>query len=385
MATFTGRAPASTYKNLLNIDNSNAGIDGTLRVIQDGEGTTCQVSLSTTGLQIGASGKLSFASGGEIDFTGATVTALTTNVVDDTTPQSGGDWDANGFDFLFDDGTGIRDDSDNETLIFGKTASAVNYAKLSNAAAGGAVYLQALGGDTNIDFEFEGKGTGYVVLIDGALADDVDKTKRAVFDLTNITSANDRVITVPDANVDLGDVNTAYQQGKETIWIPAAAMTPTVSNGCAVLASTETTAGRPDMITLDFDKDADEGAQFQVSLPKRYDGGTVTYQLFWTQSVGAVSTGVAFGLQGVATADNETIDVAYGTAVVVTDDAQGAVEETYISAESSAITIAGTPTGGKLCFFRLYRDVSDVNDDLAGDARVIGIKLHFSTNANDDT
>ena len=33
--------------------------------------------------------------------------------------------------------------------------------------------------------------------------------------------------------------------GKQTIWIPAAEMRPTVSNGCAALADVETTAGNP--------------------------------------------------------------------------------------------------------------------------------------------
>ena len=61
--------------------------------------------------------------------------------------------------------------------------------------------------------------------------------------------------------------------------------------------------------------------------------------------------------------DNETIDVVYGTAVVVDDAAQGAAEELYVTAESGAITIAGTPADEDLCFFRVFRDVSDSNDD----------------------
>ena len=138
---------------------------------------------------------------------------------------------------------------------------------------------------------------------------------------------------------------------KESIWVPAAAMRPTVSNGCAAITDVETTAGRPDLTVLDFNKDADEHAQFQVAFPKRWNLSTVTFQAFWTQSVGAVTTGVAIGLQGVAVSDNGTIDVVYGTAVVVTDDAQGAVEELYVTAESSAVTISGTPADDDICYF----------------------------------
>jgi hypothetical protein len=172
--------------------------------------------------------------------------------------------------------------------------------------------------------------------------------------------------------------------GVNKIWVPAAAMRPTFSNGCAALTDIETTAGRPDMTVLDFDKDADEAAQFNIVLGNRYDGGTVTFQIYWTQSVGAVTTGVAFGLQGLATSDNESLDTAYGTAVVVTDDAQGAVEEVYISAASGAVTLGGTPADADYMSFRVYRDISDANDDLAGDARLLGVSILFTADQHND-
>jgi hypothetical protein len=171
--------------------------------------------------------------------------------------------------------------------------------------------------------------------------------------------------------------------GKQTIYVPAAAMMPTVSNGCADRTQIETTSGRPDMDVLDFDDGSDEHAQFSVAFPKSWALGTVTFQAFWT-STATDTDGVAWGLQGVAMNDNETIDVAYGTAIVVTDDAQSAAEELYVTAESSAITIAGTPADNDLCYFRIFRDVSDGNDDMAEDARLIGIKLFYTTDALND-
>lgn len=171
--------------------------------------------------------------------------------------------------------------------------------------------------------------------------------------------------------------------GKQTIWIPAGSMRPTVSNGCAALADVETTAGNPDITVLDFDATADEHAQFSVAFPKSWDLGTITFQVFWTTTATDVD-GVAFGLQGVAVSDNETIDVAYGTAVVVTDDAQAAAEEMLVTAESAAVTIAGTPADDDVCYFRVFRDVSDANDDMTEDARLIGIKLFFTTDARND-
>jgi hypothetical protein len=87
----------------------------------------------------------------------------------------------------------------------------------------------------------------------------------------------------------------------------------------------------------------------------------------------------------VGVADNQTADIAYGTAVVVTDDAQSAAEEVYVTAESSAVTIAQTPADDDMTFFRVGRDVSDANDDMAEDARLLGIKLFYTIDAGEDT
>ena len=87
-------------------------------------------------------------------------------------------------------------------------------------------------------------------------------------------------------------------------------------------------------------------------------------------------------LAGVAFADNDSIDTAYGTAIAVADAAQGAVEEMLVSPESGAVTIAGSPGANELTYFRIGRDVSE--DDMAGDCRLHGIKLHFTTNASND-
>lgn len=84
------------------------------------------------------------------------------NVVEDTTPQLGGALDANGNDIQFDDATGIDDDSGNELIIFQKATSAVNQIDIGNAATGSHPTITATGGDTNINLDLAGKGTGVV-------------------------------------------------------------------------------------------------------------------------------------------------------------------------------------------------------------------------------
>lgn len=172
--------------------------------------------------------------------------------------------------------------------------------------------------------------------------------------------------------------------GKQTIWIPASAMIATTTSGCALITQVELTAGQPELNTLDFDATSDEHAQFSIAFPKKWNEGTVTFQVFWT-STAADTDGVAWGLQGVALTDGDAHETAYGTPIVVTDDAQGTANDVYVTGESSAITIAGTPAADDLCYFRIFRDVSDANDDMTEDAKLIGIKLFYTIDAaNDD-
>ena len=221
----------------------------------------------------------------------------------------------------------------------------------------------------------------------------IDTAHIAADQITNAKIADDQIDSehyvdgsidtahIADANVTNAKLAATLQVGKQTIWVPSNAMTPTETNG-AERNTVETTSGRPDMQVLDFDKDSDEFAQFSIAFPKQYNLGTVTFQFFWSGL--AATTGVSMSLQGVAMNDNETIDVAYGTAIVVDDDAQGAVEELLVSAESAAITIAGTPADNDLTYFRVGRDVSDSNDDMAGDCRLHGIKVFYTTDAHND-
>jgi len=195
-------------------------------------------------------------------------------------------------------------------------------------------------------------------------------------------SADESKLDAIEASADVTDATNVgtVVNGKQTIWIPANAMNPTESNGCSAITGVETTSGRPDMQVLDFDKDSDEFAQFTVAFPKSWNLGVVTYQVFWSGI--AATSDVDWSVQGVAMNDNETIDVAYGTAIVVTDNAQGAVEELLVSSESTSVTIAGTSAANDLTYFRIGRDVS--GDAMAGDARLHGVKVFFTTNALND-
>ena len=237
-------------------------------------------------------------------------------------------------------GTKISDTNGNELVNLTATSSAVNEFTLANAATGNGPILSATG-ETNVDINLNPKGTG--TLKSGSTA-----------------------------------VKIA---GKETIWVPAVAMYPNSTSGCADLAQTELGNG-PELKTLDFDNSSDEFAQFAVAFPKSWNEGTVTFQAFFTADTTNTGT-TAWFLQGVALADDGSLNTAFGTAVGPTAKAMsGTANDLAVTAESGAVTIAGSPSTDEYVFFQIFRDVSA--DDLSADAKLLGIKLFFTTDAAND-
>ena len=91
--------------------------------------------------------------------------SLQSDLVDDTSPQLGGDLDTNSFNIAFDDAHGINDENGNEQIVFQTTSSAVNQLDITNAATGNAPSIQATGGDSNINLKVGPKGTGLVEVL----------------------------------------------------------------------------------------------------------------------------------------------------------------------------------------------------------------------------
>ena len=313
-------------------------------------------------------------------------------------------------------GTSVLDTNGNELALLTATSSAVNEFTIANAATGAGPTLSSTGGDSNIDINITPKGTGDVVLAGDTVkvgdsgaaavltsngAGTLTVTTGGASDLVLSTNSgtNSGTITITDAAngditiapngtgvakaVDAGDATGAIKiAGKETIWIPAAAMYASTTNG-ADAEQVETTATRPDMKVFDFDASTKQYTQFTIAMPKSWNEGTLTYQVYWSPS--STNTGNAiFGLQGVACADNDTIDVAFGTAIEVTDAGIGTVEDQQVTSESSAMTVAGSPAAGEQTYFQLYRDAADGSDTFSGECRVLGIKVFYTTDAAND-
>jgi len=92
------------------------------------------------------------------------------NIVEDTSPQLGGQLDVNGQ--ALGDGT-------LELLKFSETGSAVNEFTIANAATGNGPTLSATGDNTNVDINISAKGSG-VVAVSGSMNPSLTSTGKAL-------------------------------------------------------------------------------------------------------------------------------------------------------------------------------------------------------------
>ena len=92
MATLTGQRIKDSYKDLLQVSNSNSGIDSTLRAVSDGEATDSVLQLSSAAVNISSAGALQYAgvaitsTAAELNILdGATITVSELNILDGVT------------------------------------------------------------------------------------------------------------------------------------------------------------------------------------------------------------------------------------------------------------------------------------------------------------
>lgn len=178
-------------------------------------------------------------------------------------------------------------------------------------------------------------------------------------------------------------VNSA--NAKRTLILSAAGGWASTTNGCAAATKVETSSNKVNYYVLDF---SDSGgklyAEWQVLMPANWDGGTVTAKFVWTGNSTSTNAAV-WGLQGVAFGDATAIDAAFGTAQEVSDALDGTANHVAISAATSAITIAGSPAGGKHVQFRAYRDSGNGSDTLAATARLLEVHITYGISSYSDS
>src|SRR3990167_2817077 len=306
-----------------------------------------------------------------------------------------------------DDVLALRKDTTSLFVWDAATASVVNGLQFLSTVANDSVEIQAQGTDAQIHVRMVPKGAQATVSSSGGWA--VEGTTEAEWRID--ASAGDFLLqentgsvaaptwttrwtlaagasvgTAVLVNTGTGTTNVPLVSdilGNQTAWIPASAMFPQTTNGCAPLVQVEITANRPELMVLDFDGTSVEWAQFKVVFPGSYNSGTITYRVFWT-STATDTDGVAWQLSGVSPGDGNGIaSTAFGTAVVVTDSAQSIANLMYMSSVSSAVTVTAAATN-RVAWLRIGRDPDNGSDTMAEDARLIGLYVLYTSNSLHD-
>ena len=175
--------PSSAVQGTIWLDTTNSGSNSLEIKFFDGSDDITFATVNT--------------SANTINFTDSTVSF---DIVNDTSPQLGADLDTNSFNLKIDDAHGLFDENNNEQLIFQTTASAVNFAELTNSATGNDVGLAVDGSDTNVGLSLSTKGSGKFKFNDSAYFPEAT--------LTDASTIAWDVQSSPVAKVTLGDNRT---------------------------------------------------------------------------------------------------------------------------------------------------------------------------------
>jgi len=161
---FTGSLTASRnvtipldVQNFYFLKNATSGSQNVVFKYATGTGTSATVANGKT--------VIAYAKADDGTNPGIDTISLASDLVDDTTPQLGGNLDTNSFMIDFDDAHGIRDESGNEQLIFETTGSAVNFVDITNSATGAGPQIGANGSDTNVSLKLRPKATGNIEIM----------------------------------------------------------------------------------------------------------------------------------------------------------------------------------------------------------------------------
>lgn len=286
------------------------------------------------------------------------------SLVEDTSPQLGGDLDLNGHGITLPGATVTDITGADTTLVSGTAGTSGNVASWN--ADGDAVDSGVAVADLVVSGDFTTDGGILVGTGAGTYQEETGATARASLGLTIGT-----------------DVAAAtVGQGQHTIWAGSGAFVRPTTNGAAY--STEELATNDIGIAYyAFDASTEEAIYLLWQAPKSYDGGTIIAQPIWKHPATTTNFGVVWGISGRAYANDDALDQAMGTEQTSTDTG-GTTADCYIAPESSAVTMAGSPAGEQLIIIKIARKVADGSDTLAVDAHLLGVKIHYTTDAATD-
>ena len=206
---------------------------------------------------------------------------------------------------------------------------------------------------------------------DDTLKIKIGGVEKAIVSISAGAGDNDKLVTQGYV-----DDNAGAKSGYDTIDIPAGAMIPCTTNG-AEASTQEYGTNDIDIDVLAFDAGAtEERVQFTLVMQENWNRSTIKAKFYWGNASGAsASDTVEWGIKAGAISNDDPIDAALGTAVVITDTVitDG---DLHVTSATPVLTVGGTPALGDLIQFEVYRN-TDGTDDMAEDAWLIAVVIQY--------
>jgi hypothetical protein len=157
-----------------------------------------------------------------------------------------------------------------------------------------------------------------------------------------------------------------------------AAVTTAAATSNAVEIGTSLFAAR----TMDFATGADDFCYFGIQMPKSWNAGTLVCQFVWS-ATGTTANTVLWAIAATSLGNDEVLTTAFPTPTSPAADTNSTTADDLMVSAEVTVTVGSTPTAEDYVIFEVSRDVS--GDTLAEDARLHGIKIHYTTDTGSDT
>jgi hypothetical protein len=170
--------------------------------------------------------------------------------------------------------------------------------------------------------------------------------------------------------------------GQQTIWVPAGAMEAAVTTAGATSNAVEIGTSLFAARTMDFATGADDFCYFGIQMPKSWDAGTLVCQFVWS-ATGTTANTVLWGIAATSLGNDEVLTTAFAAPTSPAADTNSTTADDLMVSAEVTVTVGSTPTAEDYVIFEVSRDVS--GDTLAEDARLHGIKIHYTVDTGIDT
>jgi hypothetical protein len=188
--------------------------------------------------------------------------------------------------------------------------------------------------------------------------------------------------------IDMDGNMSAGGGSKQTIWIPARAMIPRLSNG-ATYSYAETTTNKVVYQSLSFSNSSNQFAQFEISFPKSWDTTkNLSYKVVWSHAnteAAPTSWGVRWRMRAMGLATDANPDSSSWGAETIIDDntsTTSTANTIQLSNASSDLVVSGAASN-TITYFQIYREAGAGTSYIQSPVKLHGVHIYYNTNGSD--